>query len=315
MSQTVTPMRDYAVSNTVTLTTTPQDILSYQFTEAKMMLTFLQSNVQLFSFNFSIAGDLAIVNNDMGNYIYTGVSNAMLPYAFQIDAGTLTLDYVNHRIQAYLDTGSAGFDIVAQISTCVDNYGANKISADTIVESVTGSGTTFGNKVIMNGGSVSIGTSASTTDAINIGTNSNTGGRTVTIGNTVSGSSTVINGPITFSNPETGTVTFNDNSNISWTSTSSSLKKIGGICYGSVTATLNGSLDVNANQSYSFFTVPSNFASSTTVVAGCIVANGSNKVQAMAVNEGSTTAYNIILNAAVVLGGTRTVSCSFSYTV
>lgn len=320
MSETVVPLMQTVLTKTMTLTPTYQVLFSPTVTNGLVTISMVESSSNIGSVHILVSGGLAkniCFSGLVGYSSSTDLSELPLAYGAYNASNSYTVwfDYSGNQIYAAVDVldPNTTISFTGVFMSGVDSFANNIYSVDKLVENSSGAGITVNSKIAMNNGIVNIGSSGATTDTVNISTNSGSGGRTLNIGNTVSGSTTIINGVIETPDPVVGTVAFNNSAAITWTNVSSSAKRIGKVCHVDIKANLSATQALTAGTIYNFFSVtPTNEFSSTTVVSGVAWDGTSNDVRAV-LSTANTANFSLILPTSMALLGSTTIYASVTY--
>ena len=228
---------------------------------------------------------------------------------------TIWFDYIDNTLQVYNTSGDPTVTItfVATFVSGTDTFANNIYSVDKLTENNSGNGVTIASKVIMNGGDVNIGTDNIGTNTVSIGTDSASGGRLVDIGNTVSGSSTVINGVIETPNPSQDTIAYNNSASITWTDVNSIAQRIGKVCHVVIQATLTAVTNLTQGTIYDFFSVtPTGKYSSNYVVVGSLYETTVNAIGAV-IGVSSSADFRLIMPINLSATNSTTIYASVTY--
>jgi len=322
MSQTVGTVCHCSLQNTITLSNTFVDVFSYPITNGILLITMYETGVNIGGINIFISGGVAkniAFSGQIGNADSDDLYYLPLNYGAVSNSNTYTVSFqysLDNTIQVANTIGDPNVTInfTGLFSSGEDTYSNNQISADVIVETDTGYGTTFPTNVIMNG-EVDIGTTTGDNNAINIGTASASGGRTITIGNTVSGSSVILNGLVETPNVSYGTITFNGSSTHSWTDINSVALRIGKVCFVTINATLTSvGLNILTAQSVlSFFSITPTINYTTSYVLYGIANDGNSLANGAMVSEASSATFDLIVPTTILGGLSTTIYATLTY--
>ena len=307
------------LTNTITLTNDYQELFSYAITNGMVVITMTETGVNIGGAEFLISGTKCKCTAYTGGPGFDASTDlALLPLSYGASSNqtnyTIWFSYDNNKLKVCKSEQDPAMEIVftGLFSSAVDTFTNSTLSVDKIVESTTNNGTTFTNKVNFNG-VVNIGNNSNTNSTINIGTNSSAGGRTINVGNTVSGSSLVLNGVIETPDVQYGTISFTNSADITWTDVSSVAMRIGKLCQVTIKANLAASANIAAGSAQSFFSVtPTNRFLSSYVCSGSLHDNNSHDC-GLIYNTANSADFKLTIPTAVAANDSTTIIATIVY--
>ncbi len=335
MSEQSIPIGLNGLQNYITLTSTLQQVFSYEMNNGRIMGIIYYNDHCLGGYDLAVVEGNATNLKNYGKFTNSELSDLPVWYRLKPEFDfDINFEYINNKLYAKINSDSGDkLILIRGLFFSGSGYiGSNVYSMDYIMENTTGSNvqllsplithypfvsnstTTLNSTVTMNGGDINIGTTT-TNNSINIGTNYDTG-RIVTIGSTGSGSSIVLKGGIDIQNTIDSTVVFNNPTNGTWTDVSSTAKRVGNICCIKIKATITPTLSntLASDTKHNFFTInDSSFISSNAITGVCSIEEGSNVVSAIVVNEPGSNVFKIVFSSTIGLSVTKTVNCSITY--
>lgn len=275
----------------------------------------------------NVGSVLIIVSGGLAkNIVYTGgigfsgsTDLSLLPLSYNVSTGeqnyTVWFEFANNKLRVAKNEQDPATTVTftGLFLSGTDMYENNVLSVDSLVENTTNGGITLSSKVIMNGGVVNMGSSSSNAHDINIGTNSASGGRTINIGNTISGSQTILNGVIEMPTTAADTVSYNDTASITWTDVSSTARRIGKICHVAVKANVSTTSLIAKGTAVSFFSVtPTNKYTNSYLVTGTAFDANTNDIGSV-ISVPTTADFKLIMPSELAANDSTTVYASVTY--
>lgn len=320
MSETVVPLKQSVVTRTVTTSSSYQQLFTNVVENSLLTISMDDNGTNIGSVTILISGGVAknICFSGMDGYS-SSTDLGLLPLAYGAYVNsvsyTLWFDYSGNTIYIANDIADDNQTITytGLFITSSDNVATSIYACDKLVENTTNAGIVFDNKVIINNGTVNIGTSGSTTHEINIATNSNTGGRTLNLGNTVSGSTTVLHGVIETPNPVAGTVVFNDTTDINWTDVSSTVQRIGKVCHAVIKANLNANNAITAGTIHNFFSLTPTVNYTTLYTQVGVAVDINSNVTTAVIGTVNSADFSLIIPTSVTSSGSTTIIASVTF--
>lgn len=322
MTETTGSVKQCVIANTITLTDTYQQLYSTPIYNSTVQLSMIDDNsaTNVGSVFLIISGGVAKNIVFTGGVGFSGSTDlVMTPFSYNVTIPTsnytVWFEYTDNKIQVACNTQdpSTTITFIGSFTSATDSLPLNVLAVDKLVENTANAGIVFDDKVVMNNGVINIGTSSNTADDINIATNSSSGGRTLTLGNTVAGSKIVLTGPIETPNPSVDTITFNDSAAITWTDVSSTAQRIGKICHVVVKANMSAESNVVKGELHNFFTIsPSNKYNTNYVVTGTAIDTETNDIGAVCSVSNSSN-FKIIVPRSQDMGESTTITASVMY--